>query len=108
MNCTAHNRARANHFTRSEPTLATDGSAPVVAVSSMSVLLQSGRHVSGGGVAGAGEQRRVRARDKKVASMLRLGDVLADGRLLGSNQAIAGTRLHQAAPPAVHRQFADR
>jgi len=72
----------------------------------MSVLLRSGRHVSGRGVAGADEQLRLRARDKKVASALRLGDLLADGRLLGSNQAIAGTtRLHQAAPPAVHRQF---
>jgi hypothetical protein len=40
-----------------------------------------------------------------MVSALAPGDFLADDRLLGSNQAIACTRLHQAAPPAVHRQF---
>ncbi len=42
---------------------------------------------------------------RRCRPRLRLGDLSAEGWLLGPNQAIAGTRLHQAAPPAVHRQF---
>src|SRR5262249_60547002 len=89
--------ARANHFTRSEPALAVEGTTPaVVAVSSMSVLLQLGRPLGWWRYGGSGRAAAWSCQGQEGG--VRAWGPRCEWPATRSNQAISCTRLHLGIP----------